>query len=63
MSLFFTNYGYNPHFSVTTTSSSRSIIMPTTQKLADRFQKLHEDLVETLKSTQNNQAKYYDAKH
>jgi RNase H-like domain found in reverse transcriptase/Reverse transcriptase (RNA-dependent DNA polymerase)/Integrase zinc binding domain/Chromo (CHRromatin Organisation MOdifier) domain/Integrase core domain len=62
---FYANYGYHPefHVNVQATSTSTSTLVPAAQDLADRFKALHEELVETVKTSQNLQAKYYDAKH
>ena len=59
---FYANYGYNPHFTVDLRQFSKHPV-PAAQEMAKRLKTLHEDLTELIKITQNQQAKYYDAKH
>ena len=37
--------------------------VPAAQALAGTFRSHHDDFIENIKSTQNHQARYYDAKH
>ena len=57
---FYANYGYNPRFTVT---FRRPISTPAAKAFADSLQSVHERLIENIKSAQNHQARYYDAKH
>ena len=59
---FYANYGYNPQFSVDIRQFSKYPV-PAAKEMADRLKTLHEDLSELIKVAQNQQAKYYDAKH
>ena len=59
---FYANYGYNPQFSVDIRQFSQYPV-PAAKEMAERLKTLHEDLSELIKVAQNQQAKYYDAKH
>ena len=56
---FYANYGYNPEF---TLSLRSPISAPTVKIFADSLHSAHERLVENIKSAQNHQARYYNAK-
>jgi len=58
---FYANYGFNPKFTITLRSPSTSV--PAAEALAQRFRSHHDDLIENIKSAQNQQARYHDAKH
>jgi hypothetical protein len=57
---FYANYGYNPDFMLNLRSP---ISAPAAKIFADSLHSAHERLVENIKSAQNHQARYYDAKH
>ena len=59
---FYANYGYNPKFTVDLKKFDKYPV-PAAQDMAQRLKTLHEDLVELIKVAQNQQARYYDAKH
>ena len=59
---FYANYGYNPRFTVDLHPFSNHPI-PAAEEMAKRLKSIHEDLTELIKVTQNQQARYYDAKH
>ena len=59
---FYANYGYNPRFTIDLNRFDKYPV-PAAKEMAKRLQQLHEALVELIKATQNQQAKYYDAKH
>ena len=59
---FYANYGYNPQFSVDIRQFSKYPV-PAAKEMAEHLKTLHEDLSELIKVAQNQQAKYYDAKH
>ena len=59
---FYANYGYNPRFSIELRQFAKHPV-PAAQEMAERLKNIHEDLTELIKVTQNQQAKYYDAKH
>jgi hypothetical protein len=59
---FYTNYGYNPRFTLDPRTKS-TMSAPAAQALAERLAQLHEALTETMKIAQDSQAQYYDAKH
>ena len=58
---FYANYGFHPKFTINLRSPSTSI--PATKALAETLQSHHSDLIESIKSAQNHQARYYNAKH
>jgi hypothetical protein len=58
---FYANYGFHPTFTINPRSPSMSV--PAAKALADNLQSHHSDLIESIKSAQNHQARYYDAKH
>jgi len=58
---FYANYGYHPTFNVDLRQSQLSA--PAAQTFAESLQSLHDTLTENIKSAQDHQAKYYDAKH
>ena len=58
---FYANYGYHPQFTVDIRQASLST--PAAKSLAESLQSLHEQLTENIKSAQDHQARYYDAKH
>jgi len=59
---FYANYGYNPRFSVELRQFDEHPV-PAAEDMAKRLKAIHEELTELIKVTQNQQAKYYDAKH
>jgi len=59
---FYANYGYNPQFNVDLRQFAKYPV-PAAKEMAERLKNTHEDLTELIKMTQNQQAKYYDAKH
>src|SRR5271169_251779 len=59
---FYANYGYNPRFTVELRQFSKHPV-PAAEEMAKRLKTIHEDLTELIKAAQNQQAKYYDAKH
>jgi hypothetical protein len=59
---FYANYGYNPQFNVDLRKFAKYPVQAA-KEMAERLKHLHEDLSELIKSAQNQQAKYYDAKH
>jgi hypothetical protein len=59
---FYANYGFNPRFNVDLRQFEKYPV-PAAKELADRLHDLHENLVELIKVAQDQQAKYYDAKH
>ena len=59
---FYANYGYNPRFTVELRQFSKYPV-PAAEETAKRLKTIHEDLTELIKVAQNQQAKYYDAKH
>ena len=60
---FYANYGYHPRFTIMVSAPNPSTsVAPAAQDLAEKLKALHERLVESVKSAQNTQAKYYDAK-
>ena len=59
---FYANYGYNPQFNVDLRQFAKYPV-PAAKEMADRLKNIHEELTELIKITQNQQAKYYDAKH
>src|SRR5213078_2283608 len=59
---FYANYGYNPKFTVDLKQFDKYPV-PAAQDMAKRLKNLHESLSELIKLAQNQQAKYYDAKH
>ena len=58
---FYTNFSFHIKFMVNLHSPSTSV--PVTKALAETLQSHHSDLIESIKFTQNHQARYYDAKH
>jgi hypothetical protein len=60
---FFANYGFNPRFSFNPQPTINSDAAPAAQLTAERLRNLHDDLVEKIKKSQNDQARYYDTKH
>jgi len=59
---FYANYGFNPRFTIEVHQFEKHPV-PAAQEMAERLKNIHEDLTELIKVTQNQQAKYYDAKH
>ena len=59
---FYANYGYNAQFNVDLRKFANYPVQAA-KDMAERLKHLHEDLSELIKSAQNQQAKYYDAKH
>ena len=59
---FYANYGYNPWFNVELHPFSKYPV-PAAKERAEQLKALHEELIELIKTTQNQQARYYDAKH
>ena len=59
---FYANYGYNPRFTVDLRPFSNHPV-PAAEEMAKRLKSIHEDLTELIKVTQNQQARYYDARH
>jgi len=59
---FYANYGYNPSFTIDLRKPATNVA-PAAKDHAEVLRNLHEQLTENLKSAQNHQAKYYDAKH
>jgi hypothetical protein len=59
---FYANYGYNPQFNVDLRQFMKYPV-PAAKDLAEHLKNLHEDLIDLIKITQNQQARYYDAKH
>src|SRR5271170_7205419 len=60
-SQFYANYGFHPKFTINLRSPSLSV--PAAKALAETLRSHHDDLIESIKSAQNQQARYYDAKH
>ena len=61
---FYANYGHHPTFSIDPYLRCRKTLPALkATELAERLKALHETLIESVKSAQNHQAKYYDAKH
>ena len=58
---FYANYGYHPKFTFDIRQAHLSA--PAAKTFAESLQFLHELLTENIKSAQDHQAKYYDAKH
>jgi hypothetical protein len=58
---FYANYGFHPKFTINLRSPSLSV--PAAKALAETLRSHHDDLIESIKSAQNQQARYYDAKH
>jgi hypothetical protein len=58
---FYANYGFHPKFTINLRSPSTSV--PAAKALAENLRSHHDDLIENIKSAQNHQARYYDAKH
>jgi len=58
---FYANYGYHPTFNLDIRQSRLSA--PAAKTFAESLQSLHDILTENIKSAQDHQAKYYDAKH
>jgi hypothetical protein len=59
---FYANYGYHPTFTVDLCHYSK-LPVPTAKTFAENLKTLHDELIEHVKAAQNQQAKYYDAKH
>src|SRR5438045_1349771 len=59
---FYANYGYNLQFNVDLRKFANYPVQAA-KDMAERLKHLHENLSELIKVTQNQQAKYYDAKH
>jgi hypothetical protein len=58
---FYANYGYNPDFTVNPRGSTPAV--PAAKTYAEDLRLLHDELIEHIKSAQNQHARYYDAKH
>jgi len=63
MSPFFANYGFHPHFLAESISTSTSHAAPAAEEFASYLHEVHECLVQNVNHSQDQQAKYYDAKH
>ena len=65
LSPFFANYAFHPTVRplISPPQSSLNLAPPTVEDLVERLKNVHEQLVDVLTSAQNQQAKYYDAKH
>jgi hypothetical protein len=59
---FYANYGYHPRFTFSTTTAS-PLDIPAAKELADKLAAHHDALAENIKTAQDTQARYYDAKH
>jgi Reverse transcriptase (RNA-dependent DNA polymerase)/RNase H-like domain found in reverse transcriptase/Integrase zinc binding domain/Chromo (CHRromatin Organisation MOdifier) domain/gag-polyprotein putative aspartyl protease len=59
---FYANYGYNPRFTVDLRQFTKHPV-PAAEEMAKHLKAIHENLIELIKVVQNQQAKYYDAKH
>jgi chemotaxis protein CheY-P-specific phosphatase CheC len=57
---FYTNYGYNPTF---TLNLRTPVSTPSAKAYAESLRSIHDQLIDNLKSAQDHQARYYDAKH
>src|SRR5204862_7314389 len=57
---FYANYGYHPTFSI---NLRFPVSAPAAKALADSLHSTHERLIENVKSAQDHQARYHDAKH
>jgi Chromo (CHRromatin Organisation MOdifier) domain len=62
MTPFYANYGYNPRF-ISQFEISSNHAAPIATDFALHLHEVHERLVENVKSAQDLQARYYDAKH
>jgi hypothetical protein len=62
MTPFYANYGYNPRF-ISQFEISSDHAAPAATDFALHLHEVHERLVENVKSAQDSQARYYDAKH
>ena len=58
---FYANFSFHPKFTINLRSPSTSV--PAAKALAETLQSHHSDLIESIKSAQNHQARYYDTKH
>ena len=58
---FYANFSFHPKFTINLRSPSTSV--PAAKALTETLQSHHSDLIESIKSAQNHQARYYDAKH
>ena len=58
---FYANYGFHPKFTINLRSPSTSV--PAAKALAETLRSHYDDLIESIKSAQNYQAHYYNAKH
>ena len=58
---FYMNYGFHPKFTINLRSPSMSV--SAAQALAETLRSHHDDLIKNIKSAQNHEASYYDAKH
>jgi hypothetical protein len=62
MTPFFANYGYNPRF-ISQFEIPPEHSAPAAEDFGSHLHEIHERLVENVKSAQDSQARYYDAKH
>lgn len=60
--LFYVNYDYDSQFNIDLHSFVKYPISAV-KDMVDRLKNLHKDLIEFIKITQNQQAKYYNIKH
>ena len=59
---FYANYGYNPTFTLNLRRENL-VSVPAAKALAESLQSVHESLIDNLKTAQDHQARYHDAKH
>jgi len=59
---FFANYGQHPQFHINLGANTNPDI-PAAKEFAEQIRSHHDSLVEAVKSSQDTQARYYDAKH
>jgi hypothetical protein len=62
MTPFYANYGYHPRF-ISQFESPANHAAPAATDFAFQLHEIHDHLVENVKSAQDSQARYYDAKH
>ena len=58
---FYTNFSFHPKFTIDLCSPFTSV--PAAKPLTETLQSHHSDLIESIKSAQNHQARYYNAKY
>jgi len=59
---FYANYGYHPRFTIDLNEFKKHPV-PSAYDMAKHLKELHEQLTDLITTAQNQQAKYYDAKH